>query len=276
MTKNVLHLATPRGLGMAWIGKKAAERWDSHNNNQELQQNLSIAQEMEIQDKDALTIKMATGWERGADMEWRYEVPDFFWKQKVLNQAYTYGMATPFSALVKDERLLTMYPELKNYKLFVKLLPQGATTLGYFDEANKTLVVPIINGDENYDLESVLIHETQHFIQRIEGFERGSNVQAAGGWLNYQRTSGEVEARNTQRRRHMKADERRKSLWSDTAEPEHKDPDLHLYPTKEDSRKQHKEEVAQAKQTNQVKAKRKRKQMQQALAVEIELHIKTE
>lgn len=69
-----------------------------------------------------------------------------------------------------------------------------------------------INGDENYDLESVLIHETQHFIQRIEGFERGSNVQAAGGWLNYQRTSGEVEARNAQHRRHMKADERRKSL----------------------------------------------------------------
>ena len=275
MAKKVLHLAAPRGLGMAWIGKKAAERWDSHNNNQELQQNLSIAQEMEIQDKDALTIKMATGWERGADMEWRYEVPDFFWKQKVLNQAYTYGMATPFSALVKDERLLTMYPELKNYKLFVKLLPQGATTLGYFDEANKTLVVPIINGDENYDLESVLIHETQHFIQRIEGFERGSNVQAAGGWLNYQRTSGEVEARNAQRRRHMKSDERRKSLWSDTTEPEHKDPDLHLYPTKEDSRKLHKEEVAQAKHTHQVKAKRKRKQMQQALAVEIELQIKT-
>ena len=157
MAKNVFHLAAPHGLGMAWIGKKAAERWDSHNNNQELQQNLSIAQEMEIQDKDALTIKMATGWECGADMEWRYEVPDFFWKQKVLNQAYSYGMATPFTQLVKDERLLTMYPELKSYKLFVKLLPQGATTLGYFDEANKTLVVAIINGDDNYDLESVLI-----------------------------------------------------------------------------------------------------------------------
>lgn len=275
MTKNVLHLAAPKGLGMAWIGKKAAERWDSHNNNQELQQNLSIAQEMEIQDKDPLIIKMATGWERGADMEWRYEVPDFFWKQKVLNQAYSYGMATPFSQLVKDERLLTMYPELKNYKLFVKLLPQGATTLGYFDEANKTLVVPIINGDDNYDLESVLIHETQHFIQRIEGFERGSNVQAAGGWVNYQRTSGEVEARNAQHRRHMKPDERRKSLWSDTTEPEHKDPESHLYPTKDASRKQHKEDVANAKQANQTKAKRKRKQMQQALAVEIELQMKT-
>lgn len=128
-----------------------------------------------------------------------------------------------------------------------------------------------INGDENYDLESVLIHETQHFIQRIEGFERGSNVQAAGGWLNYQRTSGEVEARNAQLRRHMKADERRKSLWRDTTEPEHNNPDSHLYPTKENSRKQHKDDVAKAGH----KAKRKRKQMQQALAVEIELNLKT-
>ena len=82
------------------------------------------------------------------DMEWRYEMPDFFWKQKVLNQAYSYGMATPFSTLVKDERLLTMYPKLKDYKLFVKLLPPGSMTLGYFDDANKTLVVPIINGDD--------------------------------------------------------------------------------------------------------------------------------
>lgn len=73
----------------------------------------------------------------------------------------------------------------------------------------------------------------------------------------------------------MKTDERRKSLWSDMTEPEHKDPDLHLYPTKEDSRKQHKEDVANAEQTNQTKAKRKRKQMQQALAVEIELQMKT-
>ena len=91
MAKNTQHLAAQHGLGMAWIGKKAPERWDSHNNNQELQQNLSIAQEMEIRDIDPLTIKIATGRERGADMGWRYEVPDFFWKQNVLNQAAHYS-----------------------------------------------------------------------------------------------------------------------------------------------------------------------------------------
>lgn len=74
---------------------------------------------------------------------------------------------------------------------------------------------------------------------------------------------------------HMKSDERRKSLWSDTTEPEHKDPENHLYPTKDASRKQQKEDVANAKPANQTKTKRKRKKMQQALAVEIELQIKT-
>ena len=71
----------------------------------------------------------------------------------------------------------------------------------------------------------------------------------------------------------MKTDERRKSLWSDTTEPEHKDPENHLFPTKDASRKQHKDDVAKAKAGH--KAKRKRKQMQQALAVEIEQNLKT-
>lgn len=32
---------------------------------------------MEKSGKDAGTIKMATGWERGVDSKWRYETPDF-------------------------------------------------------------------------------------------------------------------------------------------------------------------------------------------------------
>lgn len=260
--RDLLHLPAPRGLGMAWIGKKAAQRWDSHNNNTELLRNLSTAQQMEIHGKDPLTIKMATGWERGADMEWRYEVPDFFYMQKVLNRAYTYGKPTPFSSLVKDERLLTMYPELKEYKVFVKLLPRGSSTIGYFDQANKTLVASIINGVPDSDLESVLIHETQHFIQHQEGFENGANTSV--GLKNYFRTSGEVEARNAEHRRKMSPEERRKSLWSETTEPFFKDPESHRYPTKEATRAQHKDDVAKARQAT---AERKQWMLQIALKI---------
>ena len=38
---------------------------------------LSVARKMEEEKKDAKAIKMATGWERGADGKWRFEIPDF-------------------------------------------------------------------------------------------------------------------------------------------------------------------------------------------------------
>ena len=38
---------------------------------------LSVARKMEEEKKDAKTIKIATGWERGADGKWRFEIPDF-------------------------------------------------------------------------------------------------------------------------------------------------------------------------------------------------------
>ena len=38
--------------------------------------NLSVARTMESAGKDAKTIKLATGWERGADGKWRYEIDD--------------------------------------------------------------------------------------------------------------------------------------------------------------------------------------------------------
>lgn len=39
--------------------------------------NLSVARKMEEEKKDAKAIKIATGWERGADGKWRFEIPDF-------------------------------------------------------------------------------------------------------------------------------------------------------------------------------------------------------
>lgn len=38
---------------------------------------LSVARKMEDEKKDAKAIKIATGWERGADGKWRFEIPDF-------------------------------------------------------------------------------------------------------------------------------------------------------------------------------------------------------
>ena len=58
------------------IGEQGAERADHAEEVSTRLDNLSVAREMEAEKKDAKAIKMATGWERGADGKWRYEIAD--------------------------------------------------------------------------------------------------------------------------------------------------------------------------------------------------------
>ena len=59
------------------IGKKGAEALDHAEEVSTRLDNLNVARQMEDAKKDAKAIKIATGWERGADGKWRYEIPDF-------------------------------------------------------------------------------------------------------------------------------------------------------------------------------------------------------
>ena len=59
-----------------FIGEKGAESSDHADEVNTRLDNLGVAREMEAEKKDAKAIKMATGWERGADGKWRYEIAD--------------------------------------------------------------------------------------------------------------------------------------------------------------------------------------------------------
>ena len=59
-----------------FIGEKGAAAADHAEEVSVRLDNLSVAREMEAEKKDAKAIKMATGWERGADGKWRYEIAD--------------------------------------------------------------------------------------------------------------------------------------------------------------------------------------------------------
>ncbi|MGN1217138.1 MAG: LPD23 domain-containing protein, partial [Phocaeicola sp.] len=59
-----------------FIGEQGAARLDEAEEATTRLDNLSIAREMEKSGKDAGTVKLATGWERGADGKWRYETID--------------------------------------------------------------------------------------------------------------------------------------------------------------------------------------------------------
>ncbi len=59
-----------------YIGEMGAESADRADEVSTRLDNLRVAREMESDNRDAKSIKLATGWERGADGKWRYEIPD--------------------------------------------------------------------------------------------------------------------------------------------------------------------------------------------------------
>ena len=58
------------------IGEIGAKALDIAEESNIRLDNLSIARQMKEQGKDALTIRLATGWEKGVDEQWKYEIDD--------------------------------------------------------------------------------------------------------------------------------------------------------------------------------------------------------
>ncbi len=65
-----------------FAGEKGAARAEREEEALTRQNNLDVAQKMEAAKKEAKAIKLATGWERGADGKWRYEIPDGIYHPK--------------------------------------------------------------------------------------------------------------------------------------------------------------------------------------------------
>ena len=203
-----------------FIGEKGASNLDRFEGACLRLENLAVAREMEKSGKDAGTIKMATGWERGADSKWRYETPDFEYhpagnlgysrlleKQswygefenlldrqmegKVLSEAEwkRFTELTELAAglkeqdavreriylddYVEDDELFHAYPEMKQTRLEFVDLPSADYGGTYLYSDNRI----VINISRTDDVKSVLTHEIQHAIQRMEGFARGSSPE---------------------------------------------------------------------------------------------------
>ena len=59
-----------------FVGEKGAASMDKAEEASVRLDNLAVAREMETAGKDAKAVKLATGWERGGDGKWRYEIED--------------------------------------------------------------------------------------------------------------------------------------------------------------------------------------------------------
>lgn len=204
-----------------FIGEQGAERADHAEEVSTRLDNLSVAREMENDKKDAKAIKMATGWERGSDGKWRYEIPDLKYfgkgdagykkarekqpwskeldglsdrifdgeelseseyqrfdelaqKEEKFKKDYLNREKPHLADWVENDELFKAYPDLKRVELmFTAQLP--ANMGGSYNERDHTIVV-----NTNYvgDIASVLAHEVQHAIQKIEGFASGGNPES--------------------------------------------------------------------------------------------------
>lgn len=128
------------------------------------------AKEMEKRGKDSETIRKATGWYRGYDGEWRFEVDDS--SMKILFEGDIPNYLT-LGELIEHPKLFSAYPELKDVDVVFQNLTDGSfgNYNSQFDEIN-------LDRSLKYDmaqLKASLIHEIQHAIQYIEGFTHGAS-----------------------------------------------------------------------------------------------------
>jgi len=144
---------------------------------------LEKAQAMEKDGTSETDIKIATGWERGADNKWRYEIPDGEIKDIDLEDLKdNYYDATSRknlpSAKLSDiyvaPDLYQAYPEAANILVVFKDLQPS--NYGSFNPYFKRITInkeKFINDKQKMQL--TLIHEIQHYVQEMDGLEQGSS-----------------------------------------------------------------------------------------------------
>lgn len=162
---------------------------------------LDVARQMESAGKDAAVVKLATGWERGADGKWRYEMPDAVF-QKNFKEKLQSGKAVPLWNLLrggKNNQLLKAYPQLTRYK--IRLSDEAGSWRGYFSKETQTLV---LSRDRAPEIESTAYHELQHAIQEAENFSRGGNPRQ---FPNYRREVDSLQEIYDAWRRDAKVDD---------------------------------------------------------------------
>lgn len=166
-----------------FAGEKGAAEADKADEQTIRMDNLDVAKQMEKAKKDAKIIKMATGWEKGVDGKWRYEMPDAKIKDTIdvgggnivkrfeEDMLWTDGK---LADVVDAPGLLEAYPQLKDVRIDTDAIMNDMPSNGEYNPQTKTIT---IHADELKYLNSILNHEIQHVIQHEEGFAHGGTPE---------------------------------------------------------------------------------------------------
>lgn len=135
-------------------------------------QTLAEAKALDEQGVANETIRQQTGWFKGMDAKWRFEVDDSSSRISENDSNYM-----TLGELLQDTEIFEAYPDLRDISVVFQSLPPGvyAQYNRQFDHI-----------DVSYELKDVpeairdaVLHEIQHAIQNREGFTGGATV---GSW----------------------------------------------------------------------------------------------
>lgn len=148
---------------------------------------LSDAEQMEAMGRDSVVepakmkkdIYNQTGWYRGNDGAWKFEISDSDAKLRpeVIKKVREGGL-TQVKNILDHPKLWEAYPQVGNIEVRFEDLPKNNG--GHFDPNHREIV---LNKNPEYyakketvgGLKGVLLHEIQHVIQTSEGFARGGS-----------------------------------------------------------------------------------------------------
>jgi site-specific DNA-cytosine methylase len=172
-----------RDIRFMFAGEKGAAEVDKAEEKTYRMDNLKVAEKMERGKKDAKAIKLATGWERGADGKWRYEMPDA--KIKDMKDIGGGNIVKRFdddmlwndgklTDVIDAPGLFEAYPQLKDVRIDTDAIMNDMPSNGVYNAKTNTIT---IHADELKYMNSILNHEIQHAIQYIEGFGKGGSPE---------------------------------------------------------------------------------------------------
>ena len=157
-------------------------------------------QKAETLEKDGVSteeIRKATGWSRGLDNKWKFEIDDS--KAKYKEEKIRLGKAVNLNEVLEHEDLFKAYPDLKKVK--VKEI-SDLDARGVYSPNFDCIFI-----NENLPTQKKLkslIHEVQHAIQVREGFAVGESPDNE----NRNQSAGEIEADDVKARQSMSKAER--------------------------------------------------------------------
>ena len=151
---------------------------------------LEQAKEMLLSGKSPDDIFNKTGWFKGADGKWRFEIDD----SKANFSLDKLTDVLPLETILNHDALYEAYPFLKAVKVKTVNFGNDSKKLGEYDSATNTISISdaVLDAEimTHFELlyESTLMHEVQHAIQFYEGFELGASPEFMESYLREQAT----------------------------------------------------------------------------------------